>query len=87
MGCWRVAAGGCVEECRCASMENVLRDNGRWFAVVRWLGQRGRGVAVVGCVGGVDFHVLRLVLFCDYRGVAGWGSLLIVSVGRCWWWP
>ena len=60
-----MAAGGCVEECSRALMENVLHDVGRWFAVVRWLGQRGRGVAVVGCVVGVGFHVLRLILFCD----------------------
>jgi hypothetical protein len=58
-------------------MENVLRDIGRWFAVVKWLGQRDRGVAVVGCVGGVGFHMLRLILFCEYPGVAG-------CRGHCW---
>ena len=48
--CRRVAARGCVEECSRVSMENVLQDFGRWFVVVRWLGQRGRGVAGVGII-------------------------------------
>jgi hypothetical protein len=66
----RRTAGGCVEECGRASMENVLHDVIRWLAVGRWLGKQSRGVTVVVCVVGIGCHVLWLNWVCDCRGVA-----------------
>ena len=72
-----VAGVGIVDECSGASVEDVMHDIGRWLAVGRGFGRRGRGVAVVGCVVGGGFRLIRAILVCECHRVPWCG-------GRSW---